>query len=841
LKLLLWLGVFFLSASWLFYIPQFTTPDILLGTVVLVLGVLCMVGGVQGLPQGYTDMKYLLLLLGLIPALLLISFPYNLGLMIITAGLVLAGAGYKRKRIQILSRGIMCSGFILLIHSIVFPLYMVLVSHGHRLDFLSGVLSPAANLLGMHTSVNHGILFVQTIQQNYPVTITWEKLGFYLFFNIFLGAVVLFWLLYSKRKFITSTAIVLITGFIYLLLRFIAVLSFYLITTDLAIFWNPLYMMLSFLPFILLLFKLVPLKNTVEHTFQIPPFTISKKQIVVLGIVFLVVFSGVCAFLFQDPGTIKPGRVLIDEYHSQWEDTLRPLDTDWYGLLSTYNYYTWAQWLDLYYTIARNTNAPLTHDLLSEYDILILKCPTQSYTTPEIESIQHFVDAGGGLYLIGDHTNVFGMNTFLNEVSERFGLRFKTDATYEINTGDLSTFSADQFYSHPILRHVTEFNFMTSCTLEPTSPLASTRIENVIIGNRLISEPGTYSTENFFRESIASPDSVFGYLLQAAAVKYGNGRVVAFTDSTVFSSFCLCTDGYQSFTLGVMDYLNRENTYAFLSILFFAVALILFLVLVFVLRHEKKPMILWMVLFAGLIAFLLAAPFCSVLTDTTYPGPVTRQDSTRICFEQEHSSYTVSVKPTATLIDATENYGTFYVWTQRIGAFPSLESNLKVALTKGDLIVFINPNKSFTETELSLLTDYLEEGGNILVMDSIVNSHSTANELIGAFGMWLTTSTDDSSIFRNASDNKSEIGIIATPYLTIAGGTPLLHNEDNDTYASMTYVENTKTGKFGTLVVVVDSYMFSDAIMGGTFTEPTQRQRSVYSVEYYLLDYLLKT
>jgi hypothetical protein len=230
-----------------------------------------------------------------------------------------------------------------------------------------------------------------------------------------------------------------------------------------------------------------------------------------------------------------------------------------------------------------------------------------------------------------------------------------------------------------------------------------------------------------------------------------------------------------------------------------------------------------------------------VLTDTTYPGPVTRQDSTRICFEQEHSSYTVSVKPTATLIDATENYGTFYVWTQRIGAFPSLESNLKVALTKGDLIVFINPNKSFTETELSLLTDYLEEGGNILVMDSIVNSHSTANELIGAFGMWLTTSTDDSSIFRNASDNKSEIGIIATPYLTIAGGTPLLHNEDNDTYASMTYVENTKTGKFGTLVVVVDSYMFSDAIMGGTFTEPTQRQRSVYSVEYYLLDYLLKT
>ena len=198
----------------------------------------------------------------------------------------------------------------------------------------------------------------------------------------------------------------------------------------------------------------------------------------------------------------------------------------------------------------------LSTELLNRYDILILKCPTESYSMQEIQSIKHFVDNGGGLYLIGDHTNVFGMNTFLNQISEQFGIRYKTDATYELGTGDLSIYQPDRLFSHPVIQHVTQFDFMTSCTLEPTSLLASATMENIIIGNRVTSEPGTYATENFFRESVASPDSEYGYLLQAAAIKYGHGRVVAFTDSTVFSSFSMFTDGYPSFTLGTMEYLE---------------------------------------------------------------------------------------------------------------------------------------------------------------------------------------------------------------------------------------------------------------------------------------------
>jgi hypothetical protein len=841
MKRFLWLGILFLSASWLYFIPQFTMPDLVAGSLCIIAGILCIIGGLWRCAQKQIEIRYTVLLIPLAAALLFVPFPYNLGLVVLALGLLASLLSYKFENIQAIPLGISLAGVLLLIQMMVFPFYMSFISHGHHLDILSPVISYLANFLGFHTSTNNGLLFVQTLQQTYPVTITWEKLGCYLALNMFLGALLLFVMLYEKRQMLKNTFLFLIAGALYIILRFVAILVVYLTTTELSIFWDPLVMTLSFLPFSLLLMKLIPWSDRNEITIQAPSLLLTKRQLTALLLMFLLVFSFTGAFLFQDPGSTKNGRILIDEYHSQWEDTVQPLDTEWYGLLSTYNYYSWAQWLHYYYPVAINMNATLSPDLLSKYDILILKCPTESYTTQEIQSIKGFVEHGGGLYLIGDHTNVFGMSTFLNQVSEEFGIRYKTDATYELGTGDLSIYQPDQFFSHPVMRHVAQFDFMTSCTLEPTSLSASMRMENIIIGNRITSEPGTYSTENFFRESIASPDSECGYLLQAAAIKYGMGRVVAFTDSTVFSSFCLFTDGYPTFTLGVLQYLNRTNSSTYLTIILFALSITFFVSLLILLRNEKKITILWMFLFAGLLAFSTAAPLCSHLTNLSYPLPLPQTDYTQVCFEQQHSSSNISVKPTSSLGVNTNNYGTFFVWTQRLGYVPSLEPTLKDATGKGDIIVIINPTQPFTEADVHLLTTFFKNGGRMLLMDSIRNTQSTANELLGSFGVWITTSAADQELFSNESENSSQmpIGNITSPYLTITGGTQLLINDNNETYATMTEVVNPTTGDTGRLVVVVDSYTFCDALMGGTFTEPTEQQRRIYDTEFFLFSEIL--
>ena len=55
------------------------------------------------------------------------------------------------------------------------------------------------------------------------------------------------------------------------------------------------------------------------------------------------------------------------------------------------------------------------------------------------------------------------------------------------------------------------------------------------------------------------------------------------------------------------------------------------------------------------------------------------------------------------------------------------------AVQKGDVIVFINPIKSFTDNDIDLISRFIDNGGKMLVMDSITNSMSTANELISNF------------------------------------------------------------------------------------------------------------
>jgi hypothetical protein len=837
MKRFLWLGLLFLSASWLFFIPQFAVPDLIAGSFCVVAGILCIVAGIGRYVQKQVEIRYVVLLIPLAVALLFVSFPYNLGLLVLAIGILASLFSYKFERIQAVPLGISLAGVLLLIQTMVFPFYVSFISHGHRVDILSPVISSLANFLGLHTSTNNGLLFMQTLQQTSPITITWEKLGFFLALNMFLGALFLSVMLYKKRQMLKNMTIFLVAGALYILLRFVAILVLYRTTKELSVFWDPLVTTLSFVPFSLLLMKLLPFKENNKMIIQAPSVHFTKKHLAALVLMFLLIFSCTGAFLFQDPGSMKTGRVLIDEYHSQWEDTVRPLDTEWYGLLSTYNYYSWAQWLRYHYSVQTNSNETFTTGLLNMYDILILKCPTESYTTQEIQSIKEFVDHGGGLYLIGDHTNVFGMNTFLNQVSEEFGIRYKTDATYELGTGDLSIYKPDPFFSHPVVRHVRQFDFMTSCTLEPTSLSASMRMENIIIGNRIISEPGTYSTENFFRESIASPDSECGYLLQAAAIKYGAGRVVAFTDSTVFSSFCMFTDGYPSFTLGVMEYLNRTNTSTYLNIILFALSIIFFISLFLLLRNNKKIMVLWMFLFAGLLAFSTAAPLCFHLTNLSYPQPLASTDYTSICFEQHHSSMNVSVKPTSSLGENSNNYGTFFVWTQRVGCVPSLAPTLKDAMKDGDIIVIVNPNEPFTEADVHLLTTFFEKGGRLLLMDSIRNPQSTANELLGSFGVWITTTTVDQMLFSNESENTSQISVgnITSPFLTITGGDELLTNDKNNVYATAIDFVNTTTGDNGRLVVVVDSYTFSDASMGGTFTEPTEQQRHLYDTEFFLI------
>ncbi len=823
MKKYLWLGLTFLSLSWLFLIPIFATPDITNFLIFLTAGVFLNILSfeekeINSWNRGIKDFnkKYLLILIPFILSMFLIPLPYTIGpIIIVSAILIDLVIFYFKRHITKISLGMGISGLILTIQAFFIPAYVILSSHIHRVDFLSGFVSPFCNLFGLKTSVNKGIMFVQSTQQTYPITTTIEKLGFLPWFNIFIGFLFLFILFVKIKKRWFYIPLFLLLSFVYVILRYILTIFIFSETNDLSIFLDLAILSISFIPFGLLLTKFFSFKDINFDLSCFKKFRFDKKNILSVFLIFIFIFSLVGSFVFQDPGYEKAGRILIDEYHTDWEPSNIEMDKEWYGENSTYNFYSWAQWLDNYYEISINEDKFLTSDLIKNYDILVLKCPTYAYKDQEINDILDFVLAGGGLYLMADHTNLFGMNENLNELSSHFDIIFNTDSTYDLETEGLSTYKHLDFLSHPIVQNVESFNFLTSCSLQ--APINS---ENIIVGNKLIAEPGTYSTMKFFRENKNIPDIDHGLILQSAAVKYGKGRILAFTDSTVFSNFCIFMSDYTEFNLGAIEYLNRENAYSYINTLLFLASLVSMAVLFKLLRKEKKILILFLVICIGLFSFSSSSIIFSNINKINYSLPKAHSDYTKICFEQEHSNFITTVEPYPYTYDFSNYYNVFYVWTQRLGYIPSLEETLENSVIDSDVVVIINPITSFTDIELSSLESYVNNGGNILVLESRDNKQSTSNELLSPFDIKINFNLG------NITD------------IFDGEGLDLYNFSNNISYLNVA-IKNQSEGK---IVVVLDSYIFSDESMSGAdgrFVIPDDNQRWIFDQEYLLFEDLI--
>ncbi|EMR73523.1 hypothetical protein MBGDN05_00832, partial [Thermoplasmatales archaeon SCGC AB-539-N05] len=457
---------------------------------------------------------------------------------------------------------------------------------------------------------------------------------------MFVGALAIFFFSPKIKDAGKKIFLFLILSSIYLVLRYIFLI--FVFTTiapgNLDMFWDATYMFISFLPFVLLLACFIPLKKLAIDLRCFKKFTIDKKRVLAMVMIFIFVFSIIGAYAYQDPGTEKRGRILVDELHNDWEDSSRKMDKEWYGKISTYNAYCLVEWLDYYYNVDRNMNDTLSSALLSNYDILVIFCPTSSFSDEEINAIVTFVENGGGLYFVGDHTNVFGMNFYLNQISEHFGIIFRYDSTHDLKTKRLSIYESPKLFAHPIVQFTPTFNYLSSCTLDV--PITS---ENVMIGYGLTSAMGTYSTEHFFRSSAyAEPDVEQGLFVQTVALKYGKGRVVAFTDSTCISNFCIFMDGYPPTNLMTMEYLNRSNLYSYVNDIFVAIGIVSLALVFYLLWKEKKAMIVFMFIVVGLLSFSVATPLFSYINHVNYSLPEPHTDFTKVCFVEDHSYFVIS-------------------------------------------------------------------------------------------------------------------------------------------------------------------------------------------------------
>jgi hypothetical protein len=448
--------------------------------------------------------------------------------------------------------------------------------------------------------------------------------------------------------------------------------------------------------------------------------------------------------------------------------------------------------------------------------VLVIKTPTSPFSADEVDAIVGFVREGGGLFLIGDHTNVFGTSTYLNPVAERFGMYFRYDATYSLATLGLSVFERPKRFAHPIVRFMPTYMFATSCTLY--SPLLS---ENVILGYGLRAMYLDYSETSYFPTKEEKLNYDFGMFVQAGGVKYGKGRVLGYTDSTCFSNFFMFIPGKPELALASVEWLNRANRWAWVNRVFLVAAFVGLVLLVVEARRSSGARFWSAVIAAGTLTVVVFGAFLdgSVANHCALPKP--RRPVPHVTFDQGHGNYALPVETLP--VTNWQDYQTFYVWTQRLGLVPRNEMHLRDAVKDSHALIEIHPYKPFSIEEIDLIVDLVRRGGTLVVMDSPENPQSTARTLLGAFNISFENETADSAAVLD--ERGDTLGVVRKAY-AVKDVVPLWKLADGR--ITMGYVPYEK----GKVVVCGASYLFSSEIMGNTAVVPNDKQSRIFRAEY---------
>ena len=720
----------------------------------------------------------------------IVPYPYNLGFALLSLGIIIAFLFPLKPAINRISFSFLTTGIIWIVLSLIIPLYYVINCRYHQIGGISIAVEFILKLFSLEVYREGSNLYIQSLPDTSWITVTMEKLGLYFSLLFFAGSSIVI-ILFKRQKRAQTVMKLFLIQLAYVILRFTFLTLLYLNYEKVSLFWNRWVEIITFLPLVYILIKFLPIEVVdLKGVIRFEKFSYNKKQLYAIIYVFLFVFLTVALFLFPDPGNLKNGRLLLDEKHSDWEWTEEKFDTTWYGKKSCYNYYCLADYIGHYYQLKRNFDI-ITDEVLKEYDLLIIKTPTSLFAEDEIRSIKKFVNDGGGLLLIGDHTNVFGTSTFINPIANQFGLHFNYDCTYDFKTGSLSVYKPSRFYSHPVVQSMPTFLFGTSCTLQ--APLLA---DNVMIGYGLKSVYLDYSQKNFFSTQNETTSMNYGLFLQSAGIKYGKGRVLAFTDSTVFSNFWIFMPGKPELFLGFLNWLNRSNSLWSLKLfLILIIAVVLWLAIKKIRKNNISEKV-YLIIGAGGLAFILSYFAFSLLNSTTYSLPEPHTNYYRISVDNEYS--TLEMPILSLTFDVEDSYNTFYLSMQRLGYFPGISGSLEDALDKNDLVIIINPEKDFTQKMIKKITAFVDNGGKLLILQNDINNNLTSGQILSTF--------------------KADFRILS-----------------EEGFPSLSY-----SGKGdGGIYVMNDSKLLNDINMGNSNAIPNNDQQKNYRLAYDIIDYIV--
>lgn len=534
--------------------------------------------------------------------------------------------------------------------------------------------------------------------------------------------------------------------------------------------------------------------------------SLNKHLIIRALVLFVINFIAQIALCWKEHGTEKAGRIGIYITNTFWSKMDTPYDTEWYGGDSGYNYACLRSWLEKFYEV-RLLKEPLTDEILNELDVLIIYLPTLKLQSHEQRLIIEFVRRGGGLFIIGDHTNVFGSTTVLNEICRHFGLELRDDVLFDIKEDFFQIWRPNNV-RHPVVKFVDLFKMRGSASIRSFSLWP----EPVMILYHSKSLRAIYSVNNFYPAPKDQPNMQIGQFWISVAVRYGNGRVLVFADSTVFSNFELFYPGKYELILGAIQWLNRKQSLWLNSlqkvgwIIFWGGLFIVFL------YKKSTPKHAAIVLGMILITLLLASKTTLCIENWQIKLPQVRQPLAILFFITDPEDPVYALTQFVSPEPYEHRFDIFIQWILRVKAFPAFY------LTK--------------QSDNKLYVHLLSQPNTKVAIGAIFQNESQANHLVPIIKKELHHVDRLLLLFSSQISNEKFIQILEGIIPSLPTVVQTLSRKEGIYIAKL-------EGK--TVAIITNAERFSDREMG--YTEkvvPSPQQRQLYEKEFNLIKQLFE-
>jgi hypothetical protein len=742
-----WIGIAILSASWMMGLNFYHAANWTNWVIALAIAIPLLTSAVRTVPSRQTVLIAIALLL---PMIIVAPWPYRVAPILIVIGLALMTTPIRSQWPRRTGSGLLIAGAVLLGQSVAMLGYESFTARFADLpEPLSKMLGAIGALVGIDVASYGSDLSIFTMRQVHRLGSTWALLLDPMSWCFLVGGIVL--VLLKARDTGDKTPLSRrLAGFVapvilWLPLRATLMMAIYhhrALRTDyddplsalVDQLWNPWVLAALLIGPVLLAWRFACGARDQELQSDAPvakPLTTDPwKQYVPVAMVLVALVIFTVAVAWEPVGERQKGRILMVDYHDQqpWPsktfDTVRtdkPFLTTTYGQAAAYNHSCLYDYCSRFYEMSRQTER-LTEADLAGTDVLILKVPSAPYSSDEIKLVMDFVDRGGGLLLLGEHTSVYGSGPYLNVLAEKFGFRFRYDCAFGID----SVF--DQLYKppllpHPIVQNMPPMEFATSCTID-----AGATGQAVIQATGLKNLNANYHVSNFYPQTADQPQMRYGAFVQLLATRHGEGRVAAFTDSTIFSNFCAFEPGKSEIMLGMMEWLNHSGGARWNS--FLAIIALMILISAIVLSHTLQAD--WLLMLAGgALGWSLSVPLVQAANRAAMAEPQPHSPMIRVGIDRTVCD--AKLPKNGFIAGRTTDYGQFERSILRLGYFTFRAADNE--LSDANVIVFLKPHLPVSEKFRDQLKRYVAGGGKLLVMDSPDNAKSTATGLIHQFGM----------------------------------------------------------------------------------------------------------